>query len=288
MSNSISREDILRELELLPVWRPKMAPLPKTELAKEADNSSASLTVETSPIVELKVQVLEPDAITTLEPTIAENAGLPAETALPITGKGTIAPARAEAIQNMDWAALQDCIKECQACELAASRTKTVFGAGDPNAEWLFVGEAPDSIEDQRGEPFAGQAGKLLDNILIAMQLRRGQNVFVTNVLKCRMPDHGSPLNEEVLQCDPYLKQQIALIKPKRIVALGQFAAQSLLQTDAPIANLRSHVHQYNDVPVVVTFHPADLLRNPEDKPKAWDDLCLARQTMQALPGHNP
>jgi uracil-DNA glycosylase family 4 len=287
MSNSISREDILRELELLPVWLPKMAPLPKTELAKEADNSSASLTVETPAIVEVKAQVLEPEATTTLEPVIAKNDELPAETALPITAKGNIAPDRAETIQNMDWAALQDCIKECQACELAASRTKTVFGAGDPNAEWLFVGEAPDDVEDQRGEPFAGQAGKLLDNMLIAMQLRRGQNVYITNVLKCRPTDHRGPLHEEALQCDPYLKQQIALIKPKMIIALGQFAAQSLLETDAPFASLRGQVHQYNDVPVVVTFHPADLLRKPEDKPKAWDDLCLARQTMQALPGHN-
>jgi uracil-DNA glycosylase len=287
MSNSISREDILRELELLPVWLPKTSPQPTADTAKEAGSPSAPLTVENPAIVEANVQAIEPGATTILEPTIAENDERSADVALPITGKGNIAPDRAETIQNMDWAALQDCIKDCQACELAETRTKTVFGVGDPQAEWLFVGEAPDEVEEQRGEPFVGQAGKLLDNMLIAMQLRRGQNVFIANVLKCRLPDQHGSLDEEALKCMPHLKQQVALIKPKMIVALGQFAAQSLLQTDAPIASLRGRVHQYNDVPVVVTFHPADLLRKPEDKPKAWEDLCLARQTMQALPGHN-
>jgi DNA polymerase len=148
----------------------------------------------------------------------------------------------------------------------------------------MFVGEAPGEVEDKRGEPFVGEAGKLLDNMLMAMQLSRGSNVFISNVLKCRPPENRDPLAEEVKQCDPYLKQQVALIKPKVIIALGEFAAQSLLQSDAPIASLRGQVHRYNDVPVIVTFHPADLLRKPEDKPKAWDDLCLAKQTMQLKP----
>jgi DNA polymerase len=188
---------------------------------------------------------------------------------------------RAESIQNMDWPTLQDCIKDCQACDLAATRTQTVFGAGDTKAEWMFVGDAPSEVEDKRGEQFVGEPGKLLDNMLMAMQLSRGSNVFISNVLKCRTPENCNPHAEEVKQCDPYLKQQVALIKPKVIIALGEFAAQSLLQSDAPIASLRGQVHRYNDVPVIVTFHPAYLLRKPEDKPKAWDDLCFAKQTIQ-------
>jgi DNA polymerase len=231
MSANISREDILRELELLPAWRPR-EPLPKvnpvSQLLAETSEPVPAATPETLAVPN-SIQPLEPDE-------------LPAEITLPVM-------------------------------EDAEIRINTVFGMGDPNAEWLFVGESSGTEESLHSEPFIGQAGKLLDNMLAAMQLRRGQNVFMAHVL-----------NEAVLQCEPHLKEQVALVKPKLIVALGQFAAQCLLQSNAPMADLRGRVHQYHDVPVIVTFHPADLLQRPEDKPRAWDDLCFAKQTMQLKP----
>lgn len=270
MSSHISREDILRELELLPVWRPR-EPL----LNVNALNQLLDVQAEVVPDVTTEILIAD----NTLQPIKPDE--LPAEIALPVMDSTVEVLDREEIIQNMDWHALQDCIKDCRACDLAATRTQTVFGVGDLKAEWMFVGGAPNEVEDKRGEPFVGPAGQLLDNMLSAMQLNRGNNVFIANVLKCRLPENRNPQAEEVKQCDPYLKQQVALIKPKVMIALGEFAAQSLLQSDAPIASLRGQVHRYNDVPVIVTFHPADLLRKPEDKSKAWDDLCLAKQTIQ-------
>lgn len=190
---------------------------------------------------------------------------------------------RVSTIQKMDWQTLQSCVKDCQACHLAATRTQAVFGVGDPNADWLIVGEAPGAEEDRKGEPFVGQAGKLLDNMLVAIQLKRGDNVYIANVLKCRPPENRDPRGEEVLECDPFLKRQVELIQPKLIIALGKFASQSLLQTEDKIADLRGRLHQYNNVPVIVTYHPAYLLRNLADKAKAWEDLCFAKSTMQRL-----
>ena len=190
---------------------------------------------------------------------------------------------RVSTIQKMDWQTLQSCVKDCQACHLAATRTQAVFGVGDPNADWLIVGEAPGAEDDRKGEPFVGQAGKLLDNMLAAIQLKRGDNVYIANVLKCRPPENRDPRGDEVLECDPFLKRQVELIQPKLIIALGKFASQSLLQTEGKIADLRGRLHQYNNVPVIVTYHPAYLLRNLADKAKAWEDLCFAKSTMQRL-----
>ena len=174
-------------------------------------------------------------------------------------------------------------VKSCQACGLAKTRTQTVFGVGDEDADWLIVGEAPGAEEDKRGEPFVGRAGQLLDNMLAAIELKRGENVYIANVLKCRPPENRDPHGEEVMQCDPYLKRQVELIKPKLILALGKFAAQSLLNSDATVTSMRGKLHGYCGVPVIVTYHPAYLLRNLADKAKAWDDLCLAKSTMQSL-----
>lgn len=186
-------------------------------------------------------------------------------------------------IGEMDWTALNTAIQSCTRCDLAKSRTQAVAGVGDPHAEWLFIGEAPGANEDRQGEPFVGDAGKLLDAILAAIGLARGNNVFVANVLKSRPPANRDPKPEEVAACLPYLERQIELIQPKLIVALGRFAAQSLLATDTPIGKLRGLVHRYRGVPLVVTYHPAYLLRNPLDKAKVWEDLVLARDTMQSL-----
>lgn len=184
---------------------------------------------------------------------------------------------------QMDWQNLQECVANCEACSLAKTRTQTVFGVGDPNAEWLIVGEAPGADEDLKGEPFVGQAGKLLDNMLAAIKLKRGQNVYIANVLKCRPPENRNPQVEEVMQCDPFLKRQVELIKPRLIIALGKFAAQSLLKSENTIASMRGKLHDYQGVPVIVTYHPSYLLRSPSDKAKAWEDLCFAVKTMQGL-----
>ena len=181
------------------------------------------------------------------------------------------------------WIELKQAVPACTACGLHKSRTQTVFGVGDEKADWLLVGEAPGAEEDRLGDPFVGQAGKLLDNMLAAIGLDRRTNVYIANVLKCRPPGNRNPEPEEVARCTPFLLKQIELIQPKLIVAMGRFAAQTLLASDASIASLRGRLHRYAGVPLVVTYHPAYLLRNLPDKAKAWEDLVFARRTMQSL-----
>ncbi|MGR3905647.1 uracil-DNA glycosylase [Burkholderia sp. SR8] len=181
----------------------------------------------------------------------------------------------------LDWDALAARVADCTSCRLCEKRTNTVFGVGDREADWMLIGEAPGENEDKQGEPFVGQAGKLLDNMLQSLALKRGDNVYIANVIKCRPPGNRNPEPDEVARCEPYLQRQVALVKPKLIVALGRFAAQTLLKTDSSIASLRGRVHTYEGVPVIVTYHPAYLLRSLQDKSKAWADLCLARDTFQ-------
>jgi uracil-DNA glycosylase family 4 len=190
---------------------------------------------------------------------------------------------RAESsVQALDWDALSERVAACESCRLCEKRTNTVFGVGDRNADWMLIGEAPGENEDRQGEPFVGQAGKLLDNMLHSLALARDTNVYIANVIKCRPPGNRNPEPDEVARCEPYLQRQVALVKPKLIIALGRFAAQSLLKTDASISSLRGRVHEYEGVPVIVTYHPAYLLRSLPDKAKAWTDLCLARDTWLA------
>ncbi|MEW5879601.1 MAG: uracil-DNA glycosylase [Pseudomonadota bacterium] len=192
---------------------------------------------------------------------------------------------RAAAIAQMDWPDLQRSVASCTACPLAKTRTQTVFGVGHRAARWMIVGEAPGAEEDARGEPFVGQAGRLLDNMLASIGLsRQGESdssVYIANVLKCRPPGNRNPEPAEAAACEPYLRRQIALIRPALVVVMGRVAAQSLLATDATIASLRGRVHAVVvdelAVPVVVTYHPAYLLRNLADKAKSWADLCFAR-----------
>ena len=182
-----------------------------------------------------------------------------------------------------EWRQLKVRVAGCTDCRLRAGCTQTVFGVGDEKAEWLLIGEAPGAEEDRLGEPFVGQAGKLLDNMLAAIALKRGENVYIANVLKCRPPGNRNPEPDEVATCSPHLLRQIELIRPKLIVAMGRFAAQTLLGTHATIASLRGRVHRYAGVPLVVTYHPAYLLRNLPDKAKAWADLRFAVHTMAGL-----
>jgi DNA polymerase len=175
-----------------------------------------------------------------------------------------------------EWDALAEEVRCCTKCALHSTRTQTVFGVGNRRAQWMFVGEAPGADEDRQGEPFVGAAGKLLNAMLAALGLKR-EEVFIANVLKCRPPNNRDPQASEVEQCEPYLIRQIELVQPKLIVALGRHAAHSLLKTDLALARLRGQPHSYQNIPLVVTYHPAYLLRTPSDKRKAWDDLRRAR-----------
>ena len=186
-------------------------------------------------------------------------------------------------ILGMGWDELKASVEGCIACPLFQSRTRTVFGIGDKNADWLYVGEGPGAQEDATGEPFVGQAGKLLDNMLAAIDLKRGQNVYIANIVKCRPPDNRTPTSHEAHQCEPYLARQIELIKPRLIIALGKSAVENLLHTDVSLGSLRGRLHQHSGIPVIVTYHPAYLLRTLPAKAKAWEDLCFARYTMQTL-----
>jgi uracil-DNA glycosylase len=188
-----------------------------------------------------------------------------------------------DSIPAPGWIELKPAVAACTACSLHESRTQTVFGVGDESADWMLIGEAPGAEEDRLGDPFVGQAGKLLDNMLASIGLTRRKNVYIANVLKCRPPGNRNPEPEEVAKCSPFLQQQIQLVGPKLIVAMGRFAAQTLLASDASVASLRGKVHQYAGVPLIVTYHPAYLLRNLPDKAKAWEDLVFARKTIQTL-----
>jgi DNA polymerase len=216
-------------------------------------------------------------------------------TAVPVPVRGV----RPAGVDQMDWPALREAVAGCTACKLCHGRKNTVFGVGSEEAHWMVVGEAPGEQEDKQGEPFVGKAGQLLDNMLAAIGLSRGEpavapgegpagperRVFIANVLKCRPPGNRNPEPEEVAQCEPFLRRQVELVRPKIILAMGRFAVQSLLQTNEPIGRLRGKAHRYAGVPVVVTYHPAYLLRNLPDKARAWEDLCLALELMRAARG---
>ena len=187
-------------------------------------------------------------------------------------------------VSTLDWDALQAAVARCTACELHATRTQTVFGTGNRNADWMIVGEAPGADEDRQGEPFVGRAGQLLNNMLRAIGLQREQ-VYIANVIKCRPPNNRNPHVDEISQCIGYLQRQIALVKPRLILVVGRVAAHGLLKVDTPLGRLRGQVYRFCDTPVVVTYHPAYLLRTPRDKAKSWDDLRFARRVVEGADG---
>jgi uracil-DNA glycosylase len=209
-------------------------------------------------------------------------------------GQAAATPARAVEIEapaarslpsvnSLDWGDLRSAVAACAACGLCKQRKQAVFGVGNESAPWLFVGEGPGADEDEQGEPFVGQAGRLLDSMLGALGLKRGREAYIANVVKCRPPGNRTPTPEEAAACAPYLDRQIDLIAPKLMVALGKTAAARLLGTDASVGSLRGQVHRYRGTPLVVTYHPAYLLRNLPDKAKAWEDLLFARRTLRSL-----
>jgi len=193
------------------------------------------------------------------------------------------------AVDRMDWDRLEQAVAGCTLCGLCKTRTNTVFGVGNRSSEWMVIGEAPGAEEDLRGEPFVGQAGRLLDNVLAAAGLGRratGRSaVYIANVVKCRPPGNRNPEPDEAARCEPYLMRQIELLRPRVILLMGRVAAQAILGTEASIASLRGHAHRIDvagaSVPVIVTYHPAYLLRNLADKATVWADLCLAREVFE-------
>jgi len=180
-----------------------------------------------------------------------------------------------ESVPGLTWTELRDCVTSCTRCELAQSRTNTVFGVGNPDANWLIIGEAPGAEEDRRGEPFVGRAGKLLDEMLRAIGQSR-DSVFIANILKCRPPHNRDPKPGEAAECRQYLQRQIELVQPRIILAVGKIAAQNLLGSNETVGRMRGHAHELDGIPLVVTYHPAYLLRSPSQKSKSWSDLCLA------------
>lgn len=245
------RDDILRELNLAPQWRLRRG---QQASATEVASVDAGARDESRRIVSLRPE-----------------------------GSDNDADRRRARIAALGWEAFAADVDACTACGLCRTRRKSVPGVGDVDAEWMFIGEAPGAEEDARGEPFVGQAGRLLDNMLAALRMSRRQNVYIANVLKCRPPGNRTPEPIEAESCRPYLERQIELIDPMLLIALGKSAATLLLGTDASIASLRGRVHHYHGRPLIVTYHPAYLLRNLIDKAKAWEDLLLARRTVAAL-----
>ena len=253
--------------------------------------------VETGPTVEPEPEPRpEPQALTgrDVAAPVGQSTDAPveqraAQTPPPVVGgdadESTDAPAAesTNAPADESLAPIEREVSACRKCELHHSRTHTVFGCGNPDADWLFVGEAPGQHEDLQGQPFVGRAGKLLDMMIAALGMEREQ-VFIANVLKCRPPGNRDPQPQEIEQCEPYLHRQLARIRPKVIVALGRISAQALLKTDEPLGKLRGRVHQYgaDNIPLVATYHPAYLLRSPEQKAKAWEDLWRARAIAEA------
>jgi uracil-DNA glycosylase len=262
---------MLREMGLRQWVAPAAAPNPSPALAPAP--APLERAVQSAPPPPAALRVEEPSA--------------PAFTSAPAVDASA---ARAR-IGQLDWPALRQAVAGCRACVLCTSRKQTVFGVGHPRARWMVVGEAPGQQEDEQGEPFVGPAGQLLDNMLRALSLSRAAEgndgedgsarVFIANTLKCRPPGNRNPQPDELAACEPFLLRQIELVRPQIILAMGRFAVQSLLRSSEPIGKLRGQVHRYGGVPLVVTYHPAYLLRNLPDKAKAWEDLCLAAEVAE-------
>jgi len=217
----------------------------------------------------------------------AAPAGLPGEqvAAVPVATAAPVAkaaPAReAVAVDALDWPELAARVVACKACPLCEQRRQAVLGVGDLDPDWLFIGEGPGAEEDVKGEPFVGQAGKLLDNMLAALGIARGKKVYIGNAVKCRPPGNRTPEAAEMAACRPWLERQIALLRPRVIVLLGKAAVHSLLHDDKSLASLRGRRFEYQGIPVIVTYHPAYLLRNLPEKAKAWEDLLFARRCLR-------
>jgi len=241
---SLSREQMLVEMGISPIWVLRDRELP----------NAAKPSIPAQTPVEVPVA------------TVDRPVSMPA--------------GQTAAVDGMDWPKLKEVVAECRACALCEQRRQAVLGVGDLQPDWLFIGEGPGADEDAQGEPFVGQAGKLLDNMLAALDISRGNKVYIANAVKCRPPGNRTPEAAEMAACRPYLERQIALLKPKVIVLLGKAAVHSILHEDKALAAMRGKPFEYAGIPVVVTYHPAYLLRNLPEKAKAWEDLLFARRLL--------
>lgn len=272
---NISREQMLVEMGITPLWVLRDTALGEADTveATEPSPEAASAAVEMPLMASTDSLAPAPDSST---PPAAAPAVVPVAR--------TISPA--VTVDGHDWPELERQVAACRACPLCEQRKQAVFGVGDRHPDWLFIGEGPGAEEDVKGEPFVGQAGKLLDNMLASLDIARGDRVYIANAVKCRPPGNRTPEAAEMAACRPYLERQIALLKPKIIVLLGKAAVHSVLHDDKSLASLRGRRFEFAGIPVVVTYHPAYLLRNLPDKAKAWEDLLFARRTLreQAVP----
>ena len=288
---------MLREMGLR-LWLPPEAQAPTAaapdSAAPPASAPTSALTSKPAPAL---ASALASSLVSALVPAAVPAAAPAAARALaPLLAPPPAAPAQPVispqpgSVTTLDWPALRSAVAACTACSLCQSRQQTVFGTGHLRAHCMIVGDAPDEQEDVQGEPFVGESGQLLDRMLAALGLSRqpgepARQVFIANALKCRPPRNRNPSLVELAQCQPFLLRQVALVQPRVILAMGRFAVQSLLGSDAPIGKLRGQLHGWQGVPVVVTYHPAYLLRQPQAKADAWDDLCRAAQLLDAAPG---
>ncbi|MFZ6844729.1 uracil-DNA glycosylase [Undibacterium sp. RuTC16W] len=283
MNNAEQHDTFLDELGIGPVWKLRDSSVSAANISHVADVTPVTHVVMPRPplipashgLLNAVVSDSVPDATRTLAPATTD-----------MHQPLSIVPAVSAAVADMDWTDLESTVAACRACQLCEGRANTVFGIGDQRAKWLFVGEGPGYQENLQGKPFVGPAGHLLDNILRALGMQRGENTYIANIVKCRPTDaqgkDRAPSPEEVAACLPYLKRQIALIQPEVIIALGKTAAVSLLDLnpETPVGQLRGKLHRYQNLPLVVTYHPAYLLRKPTEKSKTWEDLCLALRSM--------
>lgn len=267
---------MLREMGLGPIWR--LRGVPDHQLITRPEEMRVSPADNDSPRNEAP-----PSSVSTYTTELKQRGGMPRPTSqentVP-TGDSVASNAQGNAswVAMLDWPDLEQAIRDCNACVLCERRNMAVPGIGDRNADWLLVGEGPGAEEDRKGEPFVGQAGKLLDAMLGAIGLSRNKGIYIANAVKCRPPGNRTPASEELAACYPFLARQIALLQPKLIIALGRPAAQVLLNREIRISAERGVPHDYAGIPLIVTYHPAYLLRNQHDKAKAWADLCLARR----------
>lgn len=256
---SLSREQMLVEMGISPIW-----------VEREPDSHLRTAAVE---IAQTEIETIGKEQISSSANT--SSAVHKTQTTEPSAAFPSI-----PTVDALNWPELGQQVANCQACPLCQQRKQAVLGVGDTQAEWLFIGEGPGAEEDTQGEPFVGQAGKLLDNMLLALDINRNQKVYIANAVKCRPPGNRTPEQAEIATCRPYLERQVALINPKIIVLLGKVAVSSVLKEDKTLTSMRGQRFEYAGIPVVVTYHPAYLLRNLPDKAKAWEDLLFARKLM--------
>ncbi|MDP2881128.1 MAG: uracil-DNA glycosylase [Azonexus sp.] len=257
---SLSREQMLVEMGITPIW-----------VLRDSEPSVPALEGREDVVVE-PAHAPAPEEAAALLPETA-----PAARPLPDVALRPMTP-----VDTLNWPELAKQVAECRACPLCEQRKQAVLGVGDLNPDWLFIGEGPGAEEDVKGEPFVGQAGKLLDAMLASLDIARGNRVYIANAVKCRPPGNRTPEAAEMAACWPYLERQIALLKPKIIVLLGKAAVHAVLHDDKSLASLRGKPYEYAGIPLVVTYHPAYLLRNLPDKAKAWEDLLFARRMLVA------